>query len=53
MTANMFALTGRLALVTGSSWESATRSHAVSAMRAPRIVLNGRDPARVAAAPQP
>jgi gluconate 5-dehydrogenase len=50
MTANMFALTGRLALVTGSSMGIGYALARGLGRAGASIVLNGRDEARVAAA---
>jgi gluconate 5-dehydrogenase len=50
MTANMFALTGRLALVTGSSMGIGYALARGLGRAGASIVLNGRDAARVAAA---
>jgi gluconate 5-dehydrogenase len=50
MAANLFALTGRLALVTGSSMGIGYALARGLGHAGANIVLNGRDPARVAAA---
>jgi gluconate 5-dehydrogenase len=50
MTANLFALTGRLALVTGSSMGIGYALARGLGQAGASIVLNGREPARVASA---